>query len=141
MKMKTCGILLVFLLLATAHLPASTGIGFIMGEPTGLSLKFDNFPVMGIAWSLNDYLHIHMDYWFNSRRFQRSLYWYWGFGGKVIFQKYKDKDFGLGLRVPIGIRYFPARSIEIFFELAPGMKVYPRTEVDVDAGIGIRFIL
>ena len=141
MKIKMWGLILIILFLAVNTMPASTSIGFILGEPTGLSLKFDNFPVLGIAWSLDDYLHVHIDYWFSSRRFQRALYWYWGFGGKVIFQKYKDKDFGLGLRMPLGIRYFPARRVEIFFELAPGMKVYPKTEVDIDAGIGIRFIL
>ena len=141
MKINIWGLVLVILFLLAPTMSASTGIGFILGEPTGLSLKFDNFPVLGIAWSLNDYLHIHMDYWVSSRRFQRALYWYWGFGGKVIFQKYKDKDFGLGLRVPLGLRFFPARKIELFIELAPGMKVYPKTEVDIDAGIGIRFIL
>ncbi len=124
------------------HLRARTGVGIIVGEPTGLSIKIGHFPVIGIAWSWDDYFHLHIDYWLKSARLDRSLYWFFGFGAKVsVHQKNQgdDGDVGLGLRVPLGLSYFFSRRFEVFGEVAPGMKLIPGTEFDIDGGIGIRF--
>jgi len=134
-------LLIVWVLSIANPIRADIGVGFILGEPTGFSLRIDGFPVLGIAWSLDDYFHLHCDYWINSRYIKRGVYWYWGFGGKVTSDKYKGNSFSMGMRVPIGLRYFPARRIEIFLEIAPGMRVYPNTASDFDIGIGMRFIL
>lgn len=143
--MKARGlIIIIFVLLVlgiTKPVEANTGIGFILGEPTGLSVRIDRFPVLGIAWSLDDYFHLHCDYWIRSRRVNRSVYSFWGFGWKMTLDKNEGKNFSLGMRVPIGLRYFPYRRIEIFFEIVPGMRVFPNTSFDFDVGIGIRFIL
>ena len=143
MKIRILSIILFVLLILGVVNPvgANTGIGFILGEPTGLSLRIDKFPVLGIAWSLDNYFHLHCDYWITSRHIKRGLYWFWGFGGKMTLDKYEGKNFALGMRVPIGLRYFPSKRIEIFFELVPGIRVFPNTTTDFDVGIGMRFIL
>ncbi|MEN8154196.1 MAG: hypothetical protein ABFR75_09235 [Acidobacteriota bacterium] len=143
MKIKILPVILFVILILgiTKPVGSNTGIGFILGEPTGMSLRIDKFPVLGIAWSLDNYFHLHCDYWIKSRRLKRSVYWFWGFGGKMTLYKYNDKNFTLGMRVPIGLRYFPARRIEIFCEIVPGMRIYPSTAIDFDLGIGMRFIL
>lgn len=140
-KMK---ITLLILILPVLILPfsarASTGIGIIVGEPTGLSIKINNFPVLGIAWSLDDYIHLHCDYWLKSGKLERSLYWFFGVGVKVVIKdKKEDDNFGMGMRIPLGLRYFLARRVELFGELAPGLMVLPGTDFNIDAGIGLRF--
>lgn len=86
------------------------GLGVILGEPTGLSLKswnnqntaFD----LGLAWSFagnNDAIHVHADYlwhkWLNVD--SGSLAFYYGIGGRVVFAN----DAKAGLRVPFGLAY------------------------------------
>lgn len=138
-KTKTIIATLFLLTSVTITVSASTGIGIIIGEPTGLSLKFNNFPVLGIAWSMDDYLHIHCDYWVKISRLDRSIYSFWGFGAKLIIHSQKNEKLGMGIRIPLGLRFFISRKVEIFTELVPGMKVIPETKFDIDAGIGIRF--
>src|SRR5699024_5244994 len=90
---------------------SGTGIGFMVGEPTGLSLKSwtssKNAFDVGLAWSLSsDAFHIHADYlWHNFNLFNDvqsgSLPLYYGIGGRVIFD---DNDAKIGARVPVGLR-------------------------------------
>ena len=79
------------------------GIGFMVGEPTGLSLKSwtggNNAFDVGLAWSLNnDAVHLHADYlWHNFDLFNDveagSLPLYYGIGGRVVFD---DDDDAMG---------------------------------------------
>ena len=119
---------------------ASTAVGVIVGEPTGISLKFGNFPVIGIAWSLDDYFHFHCDYWVKNPHLKNSLDWYWGAGVKITGSKKPGDDrIVLGFRLPLGIQYFFSKRWEIFVEIAPGMLIIPKTDFDFDGGIGVRY--
>ena len=149
MKVEKIVLILALLLIITfsgiGNLYASTGVGIILGEPTGLSLRFNNFPIFGIAWSFNNYFHVHCDYWFKNSTLAGPFLWYIGAGGKVLFYSGNDKKgdskngIGLGIRVPFGLQIYPIKRLEIFAELVPGMILIPSTDVDLDAGIGIRF--
>jgi len=134
-------IIFIFVLFLFKPVKASTGIGFILGEPTGLSLRIDNFPVIGVAWSLNNYFHIHCDYWIKTPHIKKGLFWYWGFGGKITSNIQSGNNLSFGMRVPLGLRYYPSKRIEIFFEIAPGLIIIPETASDFDIGLGMRFIL
>lgn len=126
------------------------GIGFIAGEPTGISLKSwtggNNAFDLGLAWSLGRYdaVNIHGDYlWHNYDLFNEvdsgSLPFYYGIGARVIFD---DNDAVLGARIPLGINYlFEDSPIGIFLEVAPVFNVAPETDFDVDGGVGVRFYL
>ncbi|MCW9708749.1 hypothetical protein J6I44_17955 [Aliifodinibius sp. 1BSP15-2V2] len=125
------------------------GIGVMVGEPTGLSLKSwlggNNAFDVGLAWSLNrDAVHVHADYlWHNFNLFDEvdegSLPLYYGIGGRVILA---DDDAVIGARVPVGLNYlFEDAPIGLFMEVAPIINLAPDTDLDVEGGIGIRFYL
>ncbi len=135
---------LIFIIVGGAgRLDAWTGIGIIVGEPTGISFRINNFPVLGIAWSVFDnYFHFHCDYWLANSKLDRSLYGYYGLGVKLTGnEKGAGDDLQLGVRVPLGLRYNLTRRVELFAEVVPGMRVISDTEFDIDGGIGIRFFL
>ncbi len=153
--------ILILTALSAAPLAADAGVGIILGEPTGISFRMDNFPILGLAWSFNGLLHVHADYWFVDRPLTDDEYfapmdWYLGAGGKVIIfsdsfsddpPPWKDKndefdgtEIAVGLRIPVGVQYFPIPEIELFLEVVPGMLLFPATSFDLDAGIGARYI-
>lgn len=121
------------------------GVGVILGEPTGLSLKSWNGDKaafdLGLAWSFsgnNDAIHLHGDFlwhkWLNVD--SGSLAFYYGIGARVIF----EDDPRAGLRVPFGLTYLTEDApLEIFFEVAPIFDVVPSTNTDVNGGVGVRF--
>lgn len=145
LRKKTIVMLFVIsLLLGTMNrLEARTGIGIIVGEPTGISIRVGNFPILGIAWSVVDnYFHVHCDYWLANKKMDRSLYGYYGLGVKLTGnEKGAADDVQLGARVPFGLRYYVAPRVELFAEVVPGMRVIPDTDFDIDGGIGVRFYL
>lgn len=131
------------------------GVGFIVGEPTGLSLKSwtgnDNAVDVGLAWSLGRYdaINIHADYlWHNYEVFSEvdsgTMPLYYGVGGRVVFGDhiYGQDDAVLGARVPVGINYlFDDAPVGLFLEVAPVFNVIPEPDFDVDGGIGVRVYL
>ncbi len=147
--MKKIKILLILLLFITAFCPiepanAATGLGIILGEPTGISFRYDNFPIIGIGWSFSGSgsFHLHCDYWIKNPALKNSFSWYIGVGGKLFFEKDdqdKNNKTGLTLRIPVGLQYFIDEQFELFGEFVPGMRIVPETKFDWGAGIGIRF--
>lgn len=144
------GLLAVALLPKTSFSQANTdgsrnfGFGFMLGEPTGVSVKswlgqqsaFD----IGAAWSLagrNEALHLHADYlfhsWFQNRE---NLALYYGLGGRIIF----SDDATAGVRVPIGLNYvFDSIPFDLFVEAVPILDVNPDVELAGNGAVGIRY--
>lgn len=95
-----------------------TAIGVQFGYPgnAGLSLRFDNLAV-GAAWSFGDegYLHATVDYWLLHNKIERNLNWYLGPGVNLGV----GDPFMVGVRLPVGLQWLPAKNIEIFGEFAP----------------------
>lgn len=128
---------------------SGTGIGFMVGEPTGLSLKSwtggNNAFDVGLAWSLGRYdaINIHADYlWHNFNLFDvntGTMPLYYGIGGRLILA---ENDAIIGARVPVGINYlFENDPIGLFLEVAPIFNLAPATDFDVDGALGVRFYL
>lgn len=126
------------------------GIGFMVGEPTGLSLKSwtssNNAFDVGLAWSLDsDAVHVHADYlWHNFNLFNDiqsgTLPVYYGIGGRVVFDD--NNDALIGARIPVGLNYlFENDPIGLFLELAPIFNLAPDTDFDLEGALGIRFYL
>lgn len=155
-KLLAAVLLAVFLTFAVSSLHAqdqdkNLGIGFMIGEPTGLSLKSwtggNNALDLGLAWSLDRYdaVSIHGDYlWHNYEAFQEvdegTLPLYYGIGARLTFNE--NTDAVIGGRVPVGINYlFEDAPIGLFLEVAPTINLVPSTYFDVDGGLGIRFYL
>lgn len=121
-----------------------TGLGVMIGEPTGITLKswtsqntaFD----VGLAWSLsgNDDIYVHADHqWHKPLEVEKgSLSFFYGIGARAIF----SNDTFFGARIPLGLSYLaPEAPLEFYLEVAPVINLIPDTDGDADGGIGIRY--
>ena len=136
----------IFFPIAALAQDADFGLGIILGEPTGISLKkwtgtrtaLDG----GVGWSFEKEkkLHLHADYLvhdFNLIKVERGkLPVYYGLGLRL---KLEDKS-RFGFRIPVGINYiFEKASLDIFFELVPMLDLVPDTDFRIGGGVGIRY--
>lgn len=120
------------------------GIGIMIGEPTGLTIKkwmSDNTAFdIGAAWSLsdaNEALHLHSDFllhnWFEDNP---NLAFYYGIGTRTIL----DDDAKLGIRIPLGLNYvFEHGPFDVFVEAVPILDIAPDTEFAGNGAVGFRF--
>ena len=152
-----CKIAIIVLLLsvtsANARMQDDFGIGFIIGEPTGFSLKYwldEEIAIDGAAaWSYseNDSFQLHSDYLIHNYDLLEAddLPVYYGIGARL---KFKDNDGRgrnrndaiFGIRVPLGVTYlFDDAPLDIFFELVPVLDLSPDVELDINAAVGLRF--
>lgn len=131
------------------------GAGIILGEPTGLSLKYflDRRHAFDVAvdYSLYDSaLYVHADYllhfsgWSVRGDSSHQFIPYVGIGGKIGVnghgRGHDDRSGALGARVPLGISWIPgALPIDVFLEIAPGLFLLPETNPDLDASLGLRY--
>jgi hypothetical protein len=124
----------------------SFGLGIMLGEPTGISLKYwsskTNAWDGGIAWGFGagGALYLHSDYLWHNFNFipvdEGKLPLYYGLGGRVLFA---DKSH-LGVRGVVGLDYMFARApVDIFLEIAPIFDLIPGTDFTVNGAIGIRY--
>lgn len=123
------------------------GIGIILGEPTGISIKnwltsksaFD----FAIAWSFSgkeDALHVHGDYLMHNFRLipvdEGQLPVYYGIGGRIKFMD----DVNIAVRIPVGIDYlFEDAPVDLFLEIVPMLELTPDTDFELNGGIGARY--
>ena len=131
------------LMLSTTELKAqSTELGVIIGEPTGISVKFwttgDSAVDLGVAWSLggSGETHVHSNYLWHFWM-QDGLGLYVGLGGRLLL---KD-DPELAARIPLGLQFNVERRLSLFLELAPTLPVIPETSSGFtsNGGAGVRF--
>jgi hypothetical protein len=132
---------------------SGTGIGVIVGDPTGLSLKSWLSPksaiTVGAAWSFrhDGSLLLWADYTLHSFNITgssspRSLAFYYGIGGKVGFVDRNDNDNEtvIGARVPLGLMLPIGDSpVAVFLEVVPTVDLSPDTDFGVNGGIGVHF--
>jgi hypothetical protein len=125
-----------------------TGLGILLGEPAGISVKTwisgRSAIDAGLAWSFRtDAIHSHADYlWHNFTLFRPGegkgkIPLYMGVGSRI---KVSETDIFVGARVPIGLVYiFPGNRCDVFLEIAPVLNLIPGTDFDLNAGAGIRY--
>lgn len=144
--MRTLGFALLFLVSTTAS-AASTGVGFMLGYPTGVTGKkwvgANQAIDAGAAWAVgrNSHFLLFSDYLWNK---QDALYYqetkpldlYYGLGGRMKF----DDEISLGVRLPVGLSaYFNERRGETYAEIAPIVDLLPKTTMEIHAVLGLRF--
>ncbi|MFO7626979.1 MAG: hypothetical protein R6V62_06955 [Candidatus Fermentibacteraceae bacterium] len=123
------------------------GLGIIIGEPTGICVKYFTSPTGAVAgaaaWSFSGdekAVHIYGDYLFHLSELAaweggRSPF-YAGVGGRAIF---RDETVA-GIRIPVGMSWvFDEAPFDAFLEIVPVMDIAPDTEFDVAGGAGARF--
>ena len=125
------------------------GLGVIIGEPTGLSLKSwmssSTALDLAAAWSFGDYdaFQIHLDYVFHHPRLVEANFpFYYGFGGRLKLKDTNDdeSDAHIGVRFPLGLVYlFRDAPLDFFIEVVPILDLAPETDVNLNAAVGMRF--
>ena len=158
-KYLVCGVVMMGLMaasgsaLAKSYGPQSkrVGAGLIAGEPTGLTFKGYLGPQLAldldIAWSfVDDSVVLFTDVIYDFFEIPTSsttltFPFYSGVGLIIGYKARKqDSDMTVGIRVPIGINmHFSTYPLELFVEVAPGVKVAPKTDFDFSGGIGVRY--
>lgn len=124
----------------------NVGLGVMLGEPTGISLKawnnsrsaFD----FGVAWSFagsDDDIYLHADYllhsWIDGVE-QGQLAFYYGIGGRMVF----SDDPTAGIRIPFGLNYLIGEApVGVFMEVVPVLNLTPDTDFDGNGALGIRY--
>lgn len=149
-KIVTAGLLLA----AGAGFAASalaqdrgTGIGVIVGEPTGVSVKHwldrDTAVDGAVAWSFEgrNSFHLHVDWLRHDFSLlpvdSGALPVYVGVGARYKERRGTDR---FGIRIPVGLAYhFADAPLEIFGEIVPILDLAPDTGVNLNAALGIRF--
>jgi len=144
-------IFLSLLLVSVMSHAEDYGVGVILGDPTGLSVKMrldgENAVDGALAFSTGRYngLQFHGDYlWDNARSWhteQGPLGMYYGLGARVISYKKPDdrSEVSVGPRGSLGVHLnINNPNLEIFGELALILDVAPAMTADIDAGVGAR---
>jgi hypothetical protein len=126
------------------------GVGFIVGEPTGLSAKFflsnEHAVQFALAWSLSgqNEMHLQGDYIWHKYglidlKNGDEMPLYFGIGGRFIFEE-GDADDVFGIRFPVGLDYlFTNYPFDIFAEIVPILDLTPDSDFDLEGAIGARF--
>lgn len=157
--MKKTFVLAFFLLAGLSYHAAAQdrgfGLGIVIGEPTGISLKNWQGRTTAldgaIAWSFagNDFIQLHGDYLSHNFSLLKveagQLPFYYGIGGRIKFtsgdnNKDSEDKTRLGVRIPLGLAYlFEKVTLDIFVEVVPVLDLVPETQFDLNAAIGIRY--
>ena len=119
-----------------------TGIGAVIGEPTGVTVRFNrdanNFQVHA-AWSFSNdgAFQISGDYLRSGNLSDPDFPpFYFGLGARVKF----SSESTVGIRVPVGMNYFFKNDpFELFGEVVPILRVIPNTGFYFGAAAGVRY--
>lgn len=136
------------------------GFGFILGEPTGATIKYwinkENALDAAIGGGQYGSIRIHADYLWHFDAFRSDVVKLYigpglgiGFGegwgifyhkGRAYWYDRNDGDAAIFGRMAFGANIIPRRSpIEIFVEIAPVIGFVPAVGVGIDAAVGLRF--
>ena len=153
-------LLALLLLLASTEIRAAdfskgVGVGMIVGEPTGISLKWfldlRSSVVFGGSYSWNQFVTLHADYlwhfdhFVSKNRFLARMRPYIGAGVAEVFSTITRTaafgSTGFGARVPVGLAWiYDTAPFEAFVEVAPGFIFTPQSYFFVQGGIGARIL-
>ena len=153
---RYCAVLLIVVLFSSGTAFAkeadALGIGIILGEPTGISLKswLDDKRAIdtAVAWTFEkdssftlyaNYL-VHRYDLINGQMSTKggNAPLYYGLGAKIAV----GEEVKLGMRIPLGITYiFKKDPLDFFIEIAPGINLVPSSDLSISGGVGIRYYI
>ena len=131
----------------------SVGLGLVLGDPAGLSLRTEindhNALQLHAGFDLEKFdrtrVVIAVDYLFYSNNMFKStrphgrLSPYFGIGSALQLQE-RSSELKLGVRVPLGLSFRLIKApVEFFSEVALGVHVLPQTATLIDGGLGARW--
>jgi len=126
--------------------PSGFGLGVIVGDPTGLSVKHWISPrtaidgALGWSFGKSNWVQLHGDYLIHNydivNVIKGKLPVFYGLGARLVFSSSNR----VGIRGVVGLDYLFANDpLDIFLELVPILDLAPDIEFDFNAGIGIRY--
>ena len=131
---------LAAVLLAAPVASAQVGIGGLIGDPTGLTVKLGaGRGGLAIDVGLDDNLFVQAHYIVRETRLRGAgadVRFLFGPGG--FYQK-RDGDDALGLSALLGLSVYVTPEFELFGQITPGIRLTPDTDGDVGAAVGLRF--
>lgn len=153
--MKHYAAFLTILFLAIFFIPVESrtggpfGLGFVVGDPTGLTMKIwtgkeraiTAAMAFGTSHNRSDAIYLNvMHNWhdFNLAPVEYGqLPFYLGLGGRLWSG---NDDFTLGVRGVGGVSYMPPRSpVDIFLEIGVCIDFVGNTGGDADMGLGLHY--
>ncbi len=149
---KSALLVLILMAISSTNLfsqTSGTGLGIMVGEPSGISFKHwvaPNHAVdAGLAWLFadNGNFQLHADYLYHANVFElNNSAGYIGIGGRIMFRN-SDKgetDNRFGVRVPAGLNfYFPEPKLDVFIEIAPILDLTPSSKFSINGLAGVRY--
>jgi len=142
------GIMVMFVSLSGhAKKKGTFGLGFIIGDPTGISMKFwtkeTDAVEVAAGWEKKE-TELHLDYlWHNFDLLpvkNGRLPVFYGVGIGVKLKEGKDNE--IGIRAIVGLEYlFDAVPLDFFLQIAPLLQLTPESKVKGEAALGFRFFL
>lgn len=123
------------------------GAGIIVGEPTGISVKYWLNGTnaldygLGSSFAANSRIHLHVDYlWHMYDVFQSTETFVLYYGPGLRVKTRKDGDSNFGIRGVMGVNWFVKTSpLDVFAEVVPVLDLAPDLRMTVNAGIGVRY--
>ena len=131
---------LVLALFSATAASAQVGVGGLIGDPTGVTLKFGvGRGAVALDIDLNDAIYGQLHYLIREQRLAgtgadvRFL-----FGPGVLVGE-AGNDTAVALSAMLGLSWYVDRQFELFGQLTPRLFVSPDTDGDVGAAVGLRF--
>gem|GEM_PF-402475 len=144
-------VIIIFMTAAVLFAARPVELGFVIGEPTGLSARFptgSNSIDVHFGSGYGGGLSIHGAYLFHTNSGiiieGRNLPFY--YGPRAAFSdghddRWHDEDDNLGVFFDMGINWmFREIPFNLFFELAPGLRFGDDIDFDIAGGIGFRYV-
>lgn len=157
-----CALVVISFSQASAQGPRGKefGFGLVLGEPTGLTIKYwlnkENALTASLGASYFGAPRIGVDYLWHFDVFKSNIvkmyagpglvlgigegrgFWYKEKHGKFYFRS--DGETGIAFRGVFGLNIVPRNTpLEIFLELGPLVGISPTSGSAIDAALGIRF--
>ena len=133
-------LLLGALALAAPASQAQVGIGGLIGEPTGLTIKLGSGRGgAAVDVGLDGPLFVQAHYIVREQRLRGAgadVRFLFGPGG--FYEEFSGDD-GLGVSALLGLSVYVAPEFELFGQVTPGIYLTPDTESNVGAAVGLRF--
>ncbi len=140
---------IAFILLSATR--GDIGVGFVLGLPTGLSMKYflqnDKALEINAAIYMSQYgtglSGIILYEWHDAHVFrERGMEFFYGLGPTVFTYNNPETNtniFGVGAGGVVGIEYFTLKHLSLFGEVGPFVSILPSTYFSINGGLGLRF--
>jgi hypothetical protein len=112
-----------------------------LGGGVGLALKWGSFPVVGLQYNLvSAKVNASFDYYvIDAKGFASSFSYFLGAGGYAgIGTSGSGAAFDLGLRIPVGVQFWPVSGLELFASPVLTIPLLPSPQVGFGAEFGLR---